>query len=287
MNPFKKVNIFTFLLAVSSFAFVMRLVDISDFSTKKSVAESAPPSQQFQPVAGQSAAGQSAAGQSAAPDKVAAADAPAAVAHSGESLAAPDVKAADKAADAKATDAKATDPAAAPPPSYGEQGFSASEVETLQDLAKRREELDKREQQIGQREALLKAAGVEVDRKIAELNKLRSELEDLLNKQKTSEDERITSLVKIYENMKPKDAANIFNTLDMNVLLPVIGKISERKASPILAAMDPDKAREVTIKLAEQRKLPTLDDSKKAKASAPASTAPPAAASDAAPASPQ
>jgi flagellar motility protein MotE (MotC chaperone) len=280
MNPFKKVNIFTFLLAVSSFAFVMRLVDISDFSTKKSVAESAPPSQQFQPVAGQSAAGQSAAGQSAAPDKVAAADAPAAVAHSGESLAAPDVKAADKAADAKATDAKATDPAAAPPPSYGEQGFSASEVETLQDL-------DKREQQIGQREALLKAAGVEVDRKIAELNKLRSELEDLLNKQKTSEDERITSLVKIYENMKPKDAANIFNTLDMNVLLPVIGKISERKASPILAAMDPDKAREVTIKLAEQRKLPTLDDSKKAKASAPASTAPPAAASDAAPASPQ
>ena len=278
MNPFKKINIFTFLLVVASFAFVMRLVDISDFSTKKSIAESAPPSQQFQPVAGQSATPDkvAAADKPATPGDAAATPAPAAVAPSGESLAAPDVKAADKTADTKATDAKAadakvTDPAAAPPPSYGEQGFSASEVETLQDLAKRREELDKREQAISQREALLKAAGVEVDRKIAELNKLRSELEDLLNKQKTGEDERITSLVKIYENMKPKDAANIFNTLDMNVLLPVIAKISERKASPILAAMDPDKAREVTIKLAEQRKLPQLpDDSKKAKPATPA-----------------
>jgi flagellar motility protein MotE (MotC chaperone) len=256
MNPFKKVNIFTFLLVVSCFAFVMRLVDISNFSTEKSVAQSAPPTQQFQPVAGQTAA----------------ADKP--VSPSGESAAAPDAKAADKTADKPTTDKPAdqknADQSAAPPPSYGEQGFSASEVEILQDLAKRRDELDKREQQIGQREALLKAAGGEVDRKIAELNKLRSELEDLLNKQKTAEDERINSLVKIYENMKPKDAANIFNTLDMDVLLPVIAKISERKASPILAAMDPDKAREVTIKLAEQRKLPSMpDDSKKAKTAAP------------------
>ena len=70
------------------------------------------------------------------------------------------------------------------------------------------------------------------------------------------EEERLTSLVKIYENMKPKEAATIFNTLDLDVLLAVVGRMNERKTSPILAAMDPDKARIVTIKLAEQRKLP-------------------------------
>ena len=242
----KKFNIFTFLLITCIFAFVLRLVNFADFSTPASVAQSTPPTQQFQPVPGQPATPDKAASQVATAQPVIAA-APTAAA------------------------ASATDPSAAPPPSYGEQGFSASEVEILQDLSKRRDELDKREQQISQREALLKAAGVEVDRKIAELNKIRSELEDLLNKQKTAEDSRIDSLVKIYENMKPKDAANIFNTLDMNVLLPVIAKISERKASPILAAMDPDKAREVTIKLAEQRKLPQLpDDSKKTKTAVPA-----------------
>ncbi len=238
-------------MVVSIFAFVLRLVNVADFSTKMSVAESAAPTQKFEPVPGQPA-----------PEKIAAADVPAAA--STTPAAAPD---------AKGTDQKTTDQPAAAPPSYGEQGFSASEVEILQSLAKRRDELDKREQQISQHEALLKAAGVEVDRKIAELNKIRGELEDLLNKQKTAEDERINSLVKIYENMKPKDAANIFNTLDMDVLLPVIGKISERKASPILAAMSPDKAREVTIKLAEQRRLPEPAAAKKAKA-AIAPTAP-------------
>lgn len=267
MNIFKKFNIFTFLMVVSVFAFVLRLVNIASFSTPASVAESAAPAQSFGQVPGGQLPGQPQAPDKTTAPAVAAADASATGTTAG---AAP-----------SATTATGTDqqqPAAAPPPPYGEQGFSASEVEILQDLAKRRDELDKREQQIGQREALLKAAGTEVDRKIAELNKLRGELEDLLNKQKTAEDSRIDSLVKIYENMKPKDAANIFNTLDMDVLLPVIGKISERKASPILAAMSPDKAREVTIKLAEQRKLPQLpDDTKKAK---------PAAGNNAAPATP-
>ena len=248
---FKKFNIFTFLMIVAIFAFVLRLVNVANFSTQLSIAESTPPAQKFEQV----------------PGKTPAADKTAAV-PADKTATVP----ADKTASAPAVNG--TDqPAAAPPTPYGEQGFSASEVEILQSLSKRREELDKREQQISQREALLKAAGGEVDRKIAELNKIRSELEDLLNKQKTAEDERINSLVKIYENMKPKDAANIFNTLEMDVLLPVIAKISERKASPILAAMDPEKARQVTIKLAEQRKLPQLPDNTR-KPRVPAAPAP-------------
>jgi flagellar motility protein MotE (MotC chaperone) len=63
--------------------------------------------------------------------------------------------------------------------------------------------------------------------------------------------------------MKPKDAARIFDTLEMNVLLDVIGRMKEQKTSPILANMNPDKARDVTIKLAEQRKLPSPASEKK------------------------
>ena len=64
------------------------------------------------------------------------------------------------------------------------------------------------------------------------------------------------SLVKVYENMKAKDAAQIFNTLDMDILIEVMGRMSERKLSPVLAEMDPDRARSVTIFLAEQKSLP-------------------------------
>ena len=133
------------------------------------------------------------------------------------------------------------------------RAFSASEIEVLQSLSKRRDELNKREQQLGAREALLKAAEQEVDKKVTELNGLKADIEKLLGQQQTMEDGRITSLVKIYEGMKPKEAATIFNTLDMDVLLAVISRMSERKSSPVLAAMDQNKARIVTIKLAEQR----------------------------------
>jgi flagellar motility protein MotE (MotC chaperone) len=149
--------------------------------------------------------------------------------------------------------------------------FTESEIEVLQSLAKRRDEMNKREQGLAAREALLTAAEQEVDRKLTELNKLRAEIEGLLGKQEKMEESRIISLVKIYEAMKPKEAATIFNTLDMDVLLSVVSRMNERRLSPILAAMDPEKARTVTIKLAELQKLPEAGDAKKP---APAATPP-------------
>ena len=58
--------------------------------------------------------------------------------------------------------------------------------------------------------------------------------------------------------MKAKDAARIFNTLDVDVLLNVISRMSERKSAPILAEMDADRARTVTILLAQQRQVPGM-----------------------------
>ena len=153
--------------------------------------------------------------------------------------------------------------AATDPSSFENRAFSAAEVEVLQSLSRRRDELDTREKRISEREALLSAAEREVDRKIAELNKIKGDLESLLGQQQTMEEDRLLSLVKIYEGMKPKEAATIFNTLDMDVLLTVIGRMSERKSSPILAAMEPEKARIVTMRLAEQRTLPEAAPSAK------------------------
>ena len=53
--------------------------------------------------------------------------------------------------------------------------------------------------------------------------------------------------------MKPRDAATIFNDLDMPVLLQVVDRMKEAKAAPVLAAMQPDKARDVTAQLARMR----------------------------------
>ena len=169
-----------------------------------------------------------------------------------------DEKKTDKGSDVKVVDGKMSKE-----PKWrdaGDSDFDVSGVklELFKDLSKRRDQLEQREKSLGVKEALLKAAEQELDRKYQELSKLRGEIEVLLNQQSEEENARISSLVKIYEGMKPKDAARIFDTLDMDVLLSVVSKMSERKVSPVLAAMNPERVRTVTIMLAEQKTLPAL-----------------------------
>ncbi|MCK5285234.1 MAG: MotE family protein [Alphaproteobacteria bacterium] len=136
--------------------------------------------------------------------------------------------------------------------------YSSVRTELFNEMATRRKKLDVREKGIVIREALMKAAGQELDHKYQELSQLRQKIENLLQKQSEEELARIKSLVKIYEGMKPKDAARIFDTLDIDVLISVMSFMSERKLSPILAAMNPERARTITIMLAEQKQLPIL-----------------------------
>jgi flagellar motility protein MotE (MotC chaperone) len=134
--------------------------------------------------------------------------------------------------------------------------FSDEELKVLQSLSQRRDLMDKRERDLEQREKLLQAAEKKVDEKVTELNSLKKKIEELLQGQQDMQDERVAQLVKIYESMKPKDAANIFNDMKFNILLGIIDKMSERKVAPILAAMTPERAREVSARLAEQKSLP-------------------------------
>ena len=136
--------------------------------------------------------------------------------------------------------------------------FSEREVQLLQELAERRNVLDAREQQLEEREALLKAAEQRLVEKQTELNATKGELKALLKEQDAQEKAKVKQLVAIYENMKPQDAANIFNDLEMPVLLQVIDNMKERKVAPVIASMSTEKARELTKELADQRKLPSL-----------------------------
>lgn len=136
--------------------------------------------------------------------------------------------------------------------------LSSVKMEVYEDLAERRKQLQQQEKSLATREALLRAAEQELERKYQELDNIRTEIMTLLNQQSEEEKQRITSLVKIYEGMKAKEAARIFDTLDLDILVAVAGQMSERKLSAVLAAMDPERARTLTIMMAEQKTLPTL-----------------------------
>ncbi|HYM04553.1 MAG TPA: hypothetical protein VET85_16485 [Stellaceae bacterium] len=144
--------------------------------------------------------------------------------------------------------------------------ISPSEVELLQKLAERRAELDRRAAELSQREVLLQAAEKRIDEKIAKLASLEKDIGGIVDKQSAEDDARIKSLVKIYETMKPQDAARIFEQLDMPVLLGVLEHMKELKVAPILAALDPAKARAVTLAVAERRNAQSKPDAVASKA---------------------
>ncbi len=135
--------------------------------------------------------------------------------------------------------------------------FSSIKAELFETLVKRRKDLDKRESAVEHKEALLKAVEQELDLKYEELEKIQREIQALLHQQSEEEQEQIASLVKVYEGMKSKEAATIFNMLDMDILIDVANQMSERKLAPIIAKMSPDRARTITIFLAKQKSLPT------------------------------
>jgi len=138
-------------------------------------------------------------------------------------------------------------PDPAPPP------VSDAEKAVLLELRQRRIELDAREAALTQRESVLAAAEQKVSTRVSELQALQSRLEAVEAARKAREDAGWQGLVKLYEAMKPRDAATIFNDLDMPVLLQVVDRMKEAKAAPVLAAMQPDKARDLTTKLAQMR----------------------------------
>lgn len=136
--------------------------------------------------------------------------------------------------------------------------YNQIELDLLQNLAKRRDELDAREKELSIKEKTLEATEKRISSRIDEMKALQTEVKGLIDTYKQHQDTDVKSLVKIYENMKPVDAATIFNELEMPILLSVIDAMSERKVAPILAAMTPKKAKDVTEELAELRKVKAL-----------------------------
>lgn len=133
--------------------------------------------------------------------------------------------------------------------------FTKGEKEVLEKLSARREELQKWENELEIKQKLIEASSQKLDEKLTELKAVQQDTAVLLKEYNEHEDAKIRSLVKIYEGMKPKDAANILNEMDLDISLEIIDKMSERKASGVIAAMDTKRARKITEEIALQRSL--------------------------------
>lgn len=120
-------------------------------------------------------------------------------------------------------------PAEAPAPS-GPPG-----VLDWQELGKRKEELDRREQAIADMEAKL-------DQRVKELATLEASLKTMLDQAQQTKDEKLKHLIDVYTNMKPKQAAEVLETLDERIAVKILAGMKGRQAGEILTGVSAKKA---------------------------------------------
>ncbi len=135
---------------------------------------------------------------------------------------------------------------------------SSAEMDILKQLSDRREQLEQRSRDLDTREALLKVTEQRVGQKIKEMEVLRQQVQALIDQAGGAQQAQLDNLVKIYETMKPEEAAKIFEALDMPILLGVIQRMKPARTAPIMAKLPPEKAKEVTTALTKQDQLPQV-----------------------------
>jgi flagellar motility protein MotE (MotC chaperone) len=132
------------------------------------------------------------------------------------------------------------------------QPVSASERAILERLQSRRQELEARAREIDIRESLLKAAEKRIDSRVEELKAVESRITTATDQKTETDAARFKGIITMYEGMKPKDAAKVFDRLEMSVLFEIASQIAPRKMSDILGLMAPEAAERLTIEMARR-----------------------------------
>jgi flagellar motility protein MotE (MotC chaperone) len=136
-------------------------------------------------------------------------------------------------------------------------GISQTELTIIQSLGARRQQLDARESSLNSQAQLIDAASAKLDGRIKQMADLKAQVQALLGQANKQADDDQARMIKVYESMKPKDAAAVLATMSDDVRLPIAAKMKEAKLAAVLGAMGTDQARDLTEKLANRMKKTT------------------------------
>ncbi|NMC50991.1 MAG: hypothetical protein GYA47_16430 [Desulfovibrio sp.] len=126
-------------------------------------------------------------------------------------------------------------PAETPAPAPAEKPSGPPGVLDWQELNTRKEDLDRREQAIAELEAKL-------DQRVKELAALEANLKTMLDQAQKTKDEKLRHLIDVYTNMKPKQAAEVLETLDERIAVKILAGMKGRQAGEILTGVSAKKA---------------------------------------------
>jgi flagellar motility protein MotE (MotC chaperone) len=137
-------------------------------------------------------------------------------------------------------------------PEENQPPVSPSERAILERLQSRRQELEARSREIDIRESLLKEAEKRIQTKVDEMKAVEAKTAADNAAKADAENAKFKGIVTMYESMKPKDAAKVFDKLEMPVLIQIASQIAPRKMSDIMGLMQTDAAERLTVELARR-----------------------------------
>lgn len=152
----------------------------------------------------------------------------------------------------KKEEGKSAAPEPSPAPAPGADPASPSEKVLLEKLGARRNALKQRSDELDLREKMLDEAEKKVETGIGDLKKAEDKIDAAAKAKDEAEKQGLKSIVTMYETMKPKDAARVFDRLGHDVLVPLVVAMNPRKMAEILAVMQPDAAERLTVALANR-----------------------------------
>lgn len=150
---------------------------------------------------------------------------------------------------ARAADATPADSAAGH--AVGAACTAGDDLQPLLSALKEREaRLDGREAAIEDRLQALRVADREVGRKLAALQAAEEQLRGTIAMAETAAEDDLARLTRVYETMKPKQAAALFEEMDPNFAAGFLGRMRAEAAAQIMAGLSPEAAHLYSVVLA-------------------------------------
>jgi flagellar motility protein MotE (MotC chaperone) len=124
------------------------------------------------------------------------------------------------------------------------------DIDHLTKLNQRKKELDAREEELNRMEAELQTQKTELEKRMTELEGMRRGISSVLEEKVKVDSTKIDTLVQMYSNMKAPQAAKVFETMDEDLAVEILGRMKKKNAADIMNLLKPDKAQVFTEKFA-------------------------------------
>lgn len=122
--------------------------------------------------------------------------------------------------------------------------------EHLTNLNERKKQLDDREAELNRIEQELAQQKESLEKRIVELEQMRKQISEKLEDRVRIDNDKVDKLVEFYSNMKPPQAAKVFETMDEDLVVQIISKMKKKNAADILNLLKPEKAQNFSEKFA-------------------------------------